>query len=136
MARVLRDLLHLKADVIALQEAHFVCQADERVLMDDFVVYLAYGDRRSRGISLLVKRSLGATVDVVFAGVAGRLLVADVALNSRFWIVTVYAHITPGEKVSFFWELGPLLDPFGAVSFSWGLDCHSGPKDRQGWKGS
>ena len=51
--RVLRDLLHLKADVITLQETHFVCQADERVLTDDFVVYSAYGDRHSRGVSKL-----------------------------------------------------------------------------------
>ena len=56
-SRVLRDLVHLKADVISLQETHFVCAADERVLKDDFVVYSAYGDRLSRGISLLVKRS-------------------------------------------------------------------------------
>ena len=109
-SRVLRDLLHLKADVITLQETHFVCQADERVLADDFVVYSAYGDRTSRGVSLLVKRSLGATVNVVFAGAAGRLIVADVAVNSRkFRIVAVYAPNSPGERVSFFRELEPYL---------------------------
>ena len=109
-SRVLRDLLNLKADVVALQETHFVCQADERVLADDYVVFSAYGDRHSRGVSLLVKRSLGASVNVVFAGAAGRLIVADVAVNSRkFRIVVVYAPNTPGERVSFFRELGPYL---------------------------
>ena len=40
------------------------------------------------------------------------MIVADVAVNSRFWIVTVYApshQVRPGEKVSFFWELEPYL---------------------------
>jgi len=105
-SRVLGDLLNLKVDVAALQETHFVCQADERVLTDDYFVFSAYGDRNARGVSLLVKRSLGASVNVA----AGRLIVADVAVNSRkFRIVVVYAPNTPGGRVPFFRDLGPYL---------------------------
>ena len=44
------------------------------------------------GISLLVRRSLAAAVDVIFAGDEDRLVVTDVAVKSfKFRLVAVYA---------------------------------------------
>ena len=66
----------------AVQETHFTCEADCRVLENDFVVYSAFGRRSSAGVSLLVGRSLDVIVNVVFAGDGGRLLVAYVAVET------------------------------------------------------
>ena len=76
--------------VAAVQETHFTCGADYRVLESDFNVFSAYGSRTSAGVSLLVGRSLDADVDVVFASDGGRLVVADVAVKSfKFRLVAV-----------------------------------------------
>ena len=79
---LLAELSNLCVDVAAVQETHFTCETDCRVLEDDFVVYLAFGSRLSAGVSLLVGRSLDAIVNIVFAGDEGRLLVADVAVKT------------------------------------------------------
>ena len=81
-ARLLGKIKNPSVDVAAVQETHFICDADSRVLESDFNVFSAYGSRISVGISLLVGRSLDADVDVVFAGDRGRLVVADVAVKS------------------------------------------------------
>ena len=101
--RLLAELKKLGIDVAAVQETHFTCGADCRVLESDFNVFSAYGSRTSAGVSLLVGRSLDADVDVVFAGDGGRLVVADVAMKSfKFRLVAVYASNIAAERVSFF----------------------------------
>ena len=88
--RLLGELKTLGVDVAAVQETHFTCGADCRVLESDFNVFSAYGSRTSVWVSLLVGRSLDADVDVVFAGDGGRLVVADVAVKSfKFRLVAV-----------------------------------------------
>ena len=67
-ARLLGELRNLCVDVAAVQETHFTCGADCRVLESDFNVFSAHGSSTSAGVSLLVGRSLDADVDVVFAG--------------------------------------------------------------------
>ena len=67
-ARLLRELKNLCVDVAAVQETHFTCDADCRVLENDFNVFSAYSSHVSAGAPLLVGRSLDADVDVVFAG--------------------------------------------------------------------
>ena len=57
-AHLLAELSNLCLNVAAVQETHFVCGADCRVLEDDF----------GAGVSLLVGCSLDAVVNVVFAG--------------------------------------------------------------------
>ena len=110
-ARLLGELKTLGVDVAAVQETHFICGADCRVLEKDFNVFSAYGSRASAGVSLLVGRSLDADVDVVFAGDGGRLVVADVAVKSfKFRLVAVYAPNIAVERVSFFRRLAPFLD--------------------------
>ena len=110
-ARLLGELKNLRVDVAAVQETHFICAADCHVLENDFNVFSAYSSRSSAGISLLVGRSLGADVDVVFAGDRGRLVVADVAVKSfKFRLVVVYAPNIVAERVSFFRWLAPFLD--------------------------
>ena len=102
---------NLCVDVAAVQETHFTCDADCRVLENDFNVFSAYGSHVSAGVSLLVGRSLDADVDVVFAGDGGRLVVADVAVKSfKFRLVAVYASNIAAERVSFFRRLAPFLD--------------------------
>ena len=88
--RLLSELKNLGVIVAAVQETHFTCGADCRVLESNFNVFSAYGSRTSAGVSLLVGHSLDADVDVVFAGDGGRLVVADVAMKSfKFRLVAV-----------------------------------------------
>ena len=109
--RLLGELKTLGVDVAAVQETHFTCGADCRVLESDFNVFSAYGSRTSAGVSLLVGRGLDADVDVVFAGDGGRLVVADVAVRGfRFRLVAVCAPSIVVERVSFFRRLAPFLD--------------------------
>ena len=110
-ARLLGELSNLRENVAAVQETYFLCDADSRVLGNDFNVFSAYGSRSSAGVSLLVGRSLDADVDVVFAGNGGRLVVADVAVKSfKFLLVVVYALNFPAERTSFFHQLALFLD--------------------------
>ena len=67
-ARLLGELKKLCVDAAGVQETHFTCDADCRVLENDFNVFSAYGSYVSAGVSLLVGRRLDADVDVVFAG--------------------------------------------------------------------
>ena len=98
-------------NVAAVQETHFVCEADCRVLNDDFVVYSAFGSRFGAGVSLLVGRRLDAIVNVVFAGDGGRLLGADVAVKTfEFRIAAVLVPNSAAETSSFFLRLGLSLD--------------------------
>ena len=109
--RLLGELKNLNVDVAAVQETHFTCGADCRVLESNFNVFSAYGSRTSTEVSLLVARRLDANVDVVFAGDGGRLVVADVAVKSfKFRLVAVYASNIAAERVSFFRRLAPFLD--------------------------
>ena len=91
-SRLLCDLRQHGVDVAAVQETHFVWEAHEQMLRRDFYVFSAFGDVFARGVSLLVKRSLDARVNVVYAGASGRLVVADVAVQKcEFRVVAVYA---------------------------------------------
>ena len=64
--RLLGELKTLGVDVAAVQETHFTCSADYRVLESGFNVFSAFGSRTSAGVSLLIGCSLDADVDVVF----------------------------------------------------------------------
>ena len=55
-ACLLGELKNLSEDVAAVQETHFICAADYRVLGNDFNVFPAYGSCSSAGVSLLVGR--------------------------------------------------------------------------------
>ena len=69
-------------NVAVVQETHFVCTADRRLLSNDFFVLSAFGGRCSVVVSLLIRRCHNMDVDLVFAGDGGRLVVADVAVKS------------------------------------------------------
>lgn len=90
-ARLLRDLLSFGVDVVAIQETRFVCDVDASVVSNEIVVYSAYGSRRVRGVSLLVKRCLDAKVGIVHLGAEDRFIVADITVNSvAFWFVALF----------------------------------------------
>ena len=132
-ARLLGELKNLGVDVAAVQETHFTCDADCRVLESDFNVFSAYSSRISAGVSLLVGRSLDA--DVVFAGNGGRLVVADVAVKSfKFCLVAVYASNITAERVSFFRQLAPFLDDTKQLVLMGDWNTVLDPKiDKVGW---
>ena len=109
--RLLGELKNLGVDVTAVQETHFTCGVDCRVLEGYSYFFSAHGSRISAGVSLLVRRSLDTDADVVFAGDEGRLVVADVAVKSfKFCLVVVYASNIAAERVSFFRRSAPFLD--------------------------
>ena len=117
-ANLLAELSNLCVHVAAVKETHFICEADCRVLEDDFVVFSAVGSRCGAGVSLLVGRSLDAIVNLVFAGNGGRLLVADVTVKTfEFRIATVHAPNIAAERRSFF---------VGVVPGCFEADCSSG----------
>ena len=108
---MLAELKKLGVDIAAVQETHFTCGADCRVLESDLNIFSAYSSRTSAGVSLLVGFSLDVDVDVVFAGDGGWLVVADVAVKSfKFRLVAVYAFNITAERVSFFRRLAPFLE--------------------------
>ena len=110
-ACLLVELKNLSVDIAGLQETHFICAANCRVLGSDFNVFSAYYSRSSAGVSLLVGASLDADVDIVFAGDGSRLVVADVAVKSfKFRLVAVYAPNIAAERVSFFRRSAPFRD--------------------------
>ena len=110
-ACLLAEPKNLSVDVAGVQETHFTCAADCRVLESDFNVFSAYSSNSSTGVSLLVGRSLDADVDVVFAGDGDQLIVADVAVKSfKFRLVAVYSPNIVVKRVSFFRRLAPFLD--------------------------
>ena len=132
---LLGELKNLGVDVAAVQETHFTCGADCRVLESDFNVFSAYSSRTSAGVSLLVGRSLDADVDVVFAGDGGRLVVADVAVKSfKFRLVAVYVPNIVAERVSFFLRLAPFLDDTKRLVLMGDWNAILDPKiDKVGW---
>ena len=75
---LLGELANFCVNVAAVQEIHFICAEDCRVLVGDFVVISAFGSRCSVGVSLLVRRSLYAIFNFVFADDGCWLAVADV----------------------------------------------------------
>ena len=91
---VARHLRSLSVDVAAVQDTHSVSHSGDSVLSagEYFHVFSAYGDSKSRGVSLLVRCGLGAVTNVVYAGASGRLIVADVAVRSnKFRVIAAYA---------------------------------------------
>ena len=115
-ARLLDKLKNLRLDVAAVQETHFICTVDSRVLESDFNVFSTYGSRTS---TLLVGRSLDGDVDVVFAGDGGRLVVADVTVKSfKFRLVVVYTPNFAAERNFFFLSVSAVPRRFEAASLT------------------
>lgn len=109
-AHMLCDLLSFSVDVAAIKERHFLCNVDAHVLSSNFVVYSAYRDQLTWAVSLLVKHTLGAKVDLVNVHVGGQLIVANIAVSSSlFWIVAVCAPNYQMEHGSFSCQLDLFL---------------------------
>ena len=109
--RLLDELPNQCVDVTAVQETHFSCVENFRVLRDNFDVLSVLGSRCSAGVSLLVGRSLHAIVNVAFAGDGGWLVVSDVAVKSfELRVVAVHAPNSVSERLSVFWRMEPFLD--------------------------
>lgn len=76
-AHTLRDLLSFGVYVVLIQETDCVCEVDVRALSSDYVICSAYGDQLARNVSLRVKRTLGARVDLVHVDLGVWLIVTD-----------------------------------------------------------
>ena len=101
-ARLLGELKSLSVHIVAVQETHFICTVDCRVLEGNFNIFSAYGSRSSAGVSLIDGHTLDVDVDI-FAGDGGWLVVADVAVKSfKFRLVIVYVPNIVVERASFF----------------------------------
>ena len=104
--RLLGELSNLRMDFTAVQETHFTCAADCRVLENDYVVLSVYGNRSSVG-GLFTN----ADVYLVLAGDGGLLVAANIAVKSfEFRVVAVYAPNIAAERISFIRRLAPFLD--------------------------
>ena len=108
-SRLFDELSNFFVGIGAVQETHFICVADGRVLKNDFVVHSAFGDRSCAVVFLLVGRSLNADVNLVFADDGGRLVIADVAVKSLASRVDAL-YVSAGERRSFFRRLEPFFD--------------------------
>ena len=129
------ELSSLTVDVTAVQETHFTCTADCRVLEDDYVVLSEYGSRSSVGISLIIWRSLNVDVNLVLAKDRGRMVVADVAVKSfEFRMTAVYALNIAAEKVSLFRRLALFLDDPKRIVLVGEWNVILDPKTESGWE--
>ena len=104
--RLLGELSNLSLNVSAVQDTHFTCAADCRVLEEGYVALSA-----CVWVSLLIGRSLNADANLVLSDDKDRLVVADVAVKSfKFRLTVVNALNIAAEKVFFFRQLTPFLD--------------------------
>ena len=96
-------LSNFRVDVPAVQETHFTCAANCRVMEGDYVVLSSCSRRSSVVVTLLIGRNLNADVNLVLADDEDRLAVANVTVKSfEFWVDAVYAPNIAAERVSFF----------------------------------
>ena len=111
-ARLLGELKNLCVDVAAVQETHFTCEADCRVLESDFNVFSAYGSNFSGWGLLASWTQPWCWCWRCFCRWRGRgLLWPMFAVKSfKFRLVAVYAPNIVAERVSFFRRLAPFLD--------------------------
>ena len=117
--RLLGELSNLNVNVATVQETHFTCAKDCRVLEGGFLVFSAFSSCCSTGVSQLVGHSLNVIVNLDFADDGGRLFVADVTIrNFEFQVVAVYVPNTVGKRGSFFLTVGAVHRRFETVSFS------------------
>ena len=66
-AHLLGELSNICVYVAPVQETHFICAEDCRMVKGEFVVFSAVGSRCRAGISQQVGRSFDAIVNLVFA---------------------------------------------------------------------
>ena len=99
-SRLPGELSNHSVHVTAVQETHFTCTIDYRVLGDEFVVVSAYDSHSSVGIPLLIGRSVNADVILVLADDAGLLVVAEIGVKSfEFRVVAASAPNIAAEWV-------------------------------------
>ena len=78
-------------DICCLQETRFDFNFHEDILSKDYLSFSACFDGRSRGVTWLISRRLGATCALVLSDPAGRLCVVDVTIKDKaFRLIGVY----------------------------------------------
>ena len=107
---LLAELSNLCIDVAAVQENHFICMENCRMLERDYVVASDFGVCCNAGFSLLIGCRPKADIGVVFAGDGGRLIMANVAVKEfDFRMVTVYGLNSIAERRSLFRQVRPFF---------------------------
>ena len=136
-SRLLGELSNLGVDVDAMQETHFICTVDCRLLEGDFVVFSAFGSCCGAGVSLPVGCSLNTNVNIAFAGDESRLVMTDIAVKTfKFRVVAVYVPNTVSERRSFFWQLEPFLDDLKRLVLMGDWNAILDPKVDKGGRGT
>ena len=105
---LLGELSIISVDVTAVQEIHFICPADCRVLGDDSVILSAFSSCSSVGVRIWV--SLNGDVKLVLADDGGQLVVADIVKSFEFLVDAIYAPNIVVKRFSFFRQLAPFPD--------------------------
>jgi len=110
--RVLQWVTHQKANVLYLQETHFT--SDIKLAVDDefseWHCYHAFGAGNSRGVSILINKSLAVDIDHVAIDKYGRYLFLNLTLGSDYMtLLNIYAHNDRQLRNNFFSSLLPLL---------------------------
>ena len=92
-------LLNFSVNVAVVPESHFTCAADCPVLEDGYVFLSAYCSRISVRVSLLIRHSLNADVNLVLADDGSRLVVAyDTVKSFKFQVAAVHAPNIAAER--------------------------------------
>ena len=91
--RVFNYLKQLKSDVFLLQETHSTVESEELWRKQwRGSIFFSHGESNARGVCVLVKDSLDATIKVASADPEGRYLVLEVEINHRaITVCNVYA---------------------------------------------
>ena len=75
-------VLALQVKVAVVQETHFIYAENSWMLGNNFVVLSVFGNHCNARMSQLIRHSLNAIVNLVFADDGNWLVVADVAIKS------------------------------------------------------
>lgn len=94
-------------DIVAVQETKVEREEQTDRMVRPFAsrydVCVAHAVGMSAGVALLVRRSLGATLETVTASECGRFVVCDFVLSSSEWrLICVYAPTKAAERKGFF----------------------------------
>ena len=91
--------------IFFLQETYFSCDEDIKTIKDQWPgkAYFSYGSKHSRGVGILIKKSLNCTVSKVSRDKDRRWIRIILSMvNSRLQLLNIYAPCPVGERAAFF----------------------------------
>ena len=111
-ARLKEYLSQQKADIAFLQETHFSSDM-QSVLKDEFqdwTIYNSYGDSKSKGCAILIKKQFQCQVINTHSSDAGRYIFMDIECeNNTYSLLNIYAPNDKKCRNAFFTQISTLL---------------------------